>query len=148
MDSATAQILDYPQKFADKWNGDEIESRLKNWATYLHIDNTFSKLGFPDQAPFVFCPRKGHLVADLDAQWIEDIVSTLFIRDDFTPVGSQKAFLLRLEYAERGEKNQPPVSQKAHDYRAKYQCKCGRSSYYDKLKEAKRMLRYWAGPIR
>ena len=148
MDSNTAQILDFSEKFADKWNGDTIHTRLVNWGTYLRLDNTFSKLGYYDQQPFIFAPRKGHLIADLDAHWLEFVVSTLFIRDDFSETGSRAAFLLRVEYAERGEDEQPHVSQKAHDYRAKYNCRCGRSSYYNKIKEAKRMVRMFAGPIR
>ena len=46
---------------------DEIHVRLVNWGNWLRYDNTFARLGYPSQAPFVFSPRKGHLVADNDA---------------------------------------------------------------------------------
>ena len=142
------QIITAPDKFVEKWHGDEIHTRLVNWGTWLRHDNTFSKLGYPDQAPFIFCPRKGHLIADLDAFWIESIISTLYIRDDFSPVGSKSAFMLRVEYAERNEESQPHVSQKALDVKRKYNCRCGRSTYYDKLKTAKDTVRMLAGPVR
>ena len=136
------------QKFVERWHADEIHTRLVNWGTWLRQDNTYSKLGYPDQSPFIFCARKGNLIADLDAQHIEMIVSTLYMRDDFSQAGSISAFILRVEYAERNEQSQPHVSQKAHDVKSKYNCRCGRSTYYDKLKTAKATIRMLAGPIR
>lgn len=137
-----------PAKLVEKWHRDEIHTRLVNWGTWLRYDNTYSKLGYPDQCPFVFSPRKGHLIADLDAFWIENIVSTLYLRDDFSELGSKYAFILRVEYAERDEQSQPHVTQKAEDVKRKYNCAMGRSWYYENLKNAKRMMRMWAGDVR
>ncbi len=136
------------RQLARRIEDDEIHVRLVNWGNWLRYDNTYARLGYPSQAPFVFSPRKGHLVADNDAEWIEEIVSTLYIRPDFSPRGHVYAFILRVEYAEHPDRQVPHVSQRAEDVRRRFRRRCSESTYYQHLAKARLAVQSFAGPMR
>jgi len=124
----------------------EINARLINWGRWLRWDSTIARLGYPTQCPFVFSPRKGKMIADLDAEHIEWVVSSLYMAG--TKPGFELsllyAFVLRVEFAERPENSQPHVSQKAEDVRRRFKRPCAERSYYRHLYNAKLAVMVWA----
>ena len=134
-----------PHKLIRKLKDDEIHARLLNWGSWLRWDNTIARLGYPTQCPFVFSPRKGAMVADIDAEHIEWIVSSLHVSE--LPLGVLYAFVLKVEYAERPDKAVPHVSQRAGDVRRRFRRPCAERTYYHHLAKAKRAVTMFAGPI-
>jgi len=126
----------------------EIHVRLLNWGRWLRWDSTIARLGYPTEAPWVFSPRRGQLIADLDAEHIEWVVSTMYISKDFSPLGHLHAFILRVEYAERSEDEMPAVEQRAEDVQRRFKTPCHKSTYYNHIIEAKKMVFSLAGPIK
>ena len=131
---------------AERIQRDEIHVRLINWGSWLRHDSTFSKLGYPSQAPFIFSPSKGVLIADLDAAYIEWIVSTLHMSG--FERGLLYAFILKVEYAERSEGKVPHVSQRAKDVSRHFKRPCAERTYYHHLANAKKAVQMLAGPMK
>jgi len=131
---------------AERLIKDEINARLTNWGRWLRYDSTYAKLGFPSQSPFIFSPSRGVLVADLDAQHIEWIVSTLCMCG--YPRCLLHAFILRVEYAERPNNAMPHVSQRAADVRKRFKRPCAESTYYQHLAKAKKAVQLLAEPMK
>ena len=137
---------------ARKLEADEVHVRLLNWGRWLRYDSTYARLGYPSQAPFLFTPRKGALIASLDAQYIEDIVSDLYVsgleRPEEWPKNLLYAFILRVEYAEKPEALMGTVADRAKDVRKRFRRPCAESTYYGHLANAKIAVSMLSGPMR
>lgn len=123
----------------------EVDARLVNWGKWLRSDSTLMKLGYPSQAPFVFSPRKGSMIADLDAEHIEWVVSSLHLSGYPRPILHR--FILLTEYALRAT-GATPVSERAKRVRKAFKMSFSERSYYRHLAEAKRMVMVWSGKIK
>ena len=132
-------------KLAEKLKQQELDARLLNWGRWLR-SGAKPKLGYPGQSPFVVSPSRGSTIAELDAQHIEDIVSSLYVSG--LPRANLQAFILRVEYVEKPTGQMPHVSQRAADVRRKYKCRCGERTYYNHLAKAKKMVEMFADPIK
>ena len=130
----------------DKLNNDLIHTRLLNWGRWLRNDSTFARLGYPSHAPYLVSPSKGKLIAALDAQHIEYIVSTLAVSGIDRAV--LYAFILKVEYAERKNNEIPHVSQRAKDVRRRFKCPCAERTYYHHLNKAKQAVQAFAEEIK
>lgn len=136
------------EKLADKLNMEEIHMRLVNWGNWLRWDSTIARLGYPDQSPFVFSPRRGQMIADLDAIHIEWIVSTMYISRQFSPMGHLYAFILRVEYAERSDSSARARAHLADDVSRRFKIRCAERTFRHHLLNAKKTLAALAGPIK
>lgn len=127
-----------------KLEDDEVHARLINWGRWLRFDDTLYRLGFPHEAPFVFSPRKGGVIADIDAEHIEWIVSSLAVSNIGN--GMLYAFILKIEYAEKPEGMIGPVETRAADVRRRFKRPCAISTYYYHLAKAKQAVKILADP--
>lgn len=125
---------------------DEIHARLVNWGRWLRWDSAIARLGYPTEAPFSFSPRRGGIVADLDAEHIEWVISSLNVSGYEN--GVLYAFILKVEYAESPDQAMSYVGQRAEDVRQRFKRPCAISTYYYHLVKAKTAVRYLAGPIK
>lgn len=128
-----------------KLEEDEIDARLKNWGRWLRYDDTLARLGLPTQSPWVFSPRKGGMIADLDAEHMEWVITCMYCSGLDYP--HLHAFILRVEYAEHPEGQVPPVSQRAADVRRRFKRPCAERTYYHHLANARRAAFVLAGPM-
>lgn len=134
------------KRYAKQTKDEEIHARLCNWGRWLRYDPGQS-LGYPTKSPFVFSPRAGGgLIADLDAEHIEWIVSSLGISG--LERGELYAFVLKVEYAERPEHAMPHVSQRAADVKDRFRCPCAERTYYHHLAKAREAVHTFADPIK
>lgn len=124
----------------------EIHARLVNWGRWLRADNTFAALGFPKFDPVFARSTPGPSIADLDAQHLEHVISTLAGWD--ASRGPLYAFILKIEYAERPGHALPPAEVRAEYVRRRFNRKCARSTYYGHLASARRAVFHLAGPRR
>lgn len=140
------------QKLVLKAEKQQTHARLINWGRWLKYDNTFAKLGYPKHAPFVFIPYKGKMIADLDAEHIEFIVSTLAVAGRNSPElcrdGLLHSFILKIEYGETIREKKRPVADRAEDVRRRFNRPCSEKTYYYHLARAKRAVRLLAGPVK
>jgi hypothetical protein len=120
---------------------EELHGRLLNWGRWLRYDDTVSQLGYPKKCPFTFSPSRGGMVADIDAQHIEHVVSSLDMagRGGFGH-GWMYAFILRVEYAEKPDGLMGPVSERAKDVSRRFKTRCSQRQYYNLLYRARRMV--------
>lgn len=127
-----------------KLEDDEVSARLINWGRWLRFDDTLYRLGFPHEAPFVFSPRKGGVIADLDAEHIEWVISSLAVSN----IGNGRlyAFILKVEYAEKPEGLIGPVSTRAEDVRRRFKRPCAERTYYHHLEKARDTIKLLADP--
>lgn len=127
----------------------EIDARLINWGRWLRHDQTIRRLGYPWKSPFVFSPSKGAAIADLDAEHIEWVISSLDVagRQGFGK-GMLYAYILRLEFAERDGDHLPPVGDRAKDVSRRFKRPCGERTYYYHLAAAKRLVAVLAEELR
>lgn len=114
---------------------DRMHARLLNWGRWLRYDSTIARLGYPWKSPFVFSPSKGQAIADLDAEHIEWVVSSLACSD--IGRGRLLAFVLKVEYAERPDGQLPAVEQRAKDVSLAWKMPCSRRGYYNLLSQAR-----------
>lgn len=125
-----------------KLKDQEIHARLINWGRWLRQDDTFDRLGFPRFVPFIQAPSNSVTVADADAEHIEFVIST-FAGMKGTR-GPLYAFILKIEYAERPGHALPPPEVRAEHVRKRFNRRCGRSTYYSHLANARRAVMLWA----
>ena len=129
-----------------KLKADEIHARLLNWGRWLRYDPDMAKLGYPRKSPFVFSPTRGTMIADIDAEYIEYIVSTLNVSKFGR--GELHAFILRVEYVEHEESHMPHASQRARDVRRRFRLPCAERTYYKLLEKAKAAVDALAEPLK
>ena len=133
------------QALVERIHRDTIGARLENWGKWGRHDDTFARLGYTKQPISQYAASRGQLIAALDAQYIEWIISTLWMSG--YDIAMRHAFVLKVEY-ERNDGAVPHVSQRAKDVRRKLRCRCADSTYYAHLKEAKRAISLLAEPIK
>lgn len=132
-------------KLKRKLQLEEVDARLINWGRWLRHDDTFARLGFPSQSPWVFSPRKGSMVADLDAEHIEWVVSS---RMKEAKCPELYSYILRVEYAYKATESTPPVSLRAKYVREHFNKSCAERTYYHHLNNAKYAVFQYAGEIK
>ena len=124
---------------------DTVGARLENWGAWGRHDDTYARLGYSKQPISNVLASKGKLIAALDAFYIDQLVSTLWLSG--YDKAMRHAFVLKVEY-ERPDGAVPHVSQRAKDVRRKLKCRCADSTYYAHLKEAKHAISVLAEPIK
>lgn len=124
---------------------EQIHARLLNWGRWLRNDNTYQKLGYPSKSPFVVAPTKGNLISDLDAQHIEEVVSSLNVSGINNAV--IYAFILKIEYAERPTSRMHTVGDRAKDVSRHFNCRCGERTYYYHLAKARTAVSMLSGAV-
>ena len=138
-------------KLKKKLNGQEQEVRLVNWGRWHRHDDTLARLAYPTwpQIMRLYWPAPGGpAVAELDAEHLEHVISTLDIagRGGFG-WGELYAFCLRIEYIERPTDKQRPPSERARFVREKFKRPCAVRTYHHHVQNAKRAVFALAGPI-
>jgi len=125
---------------------EEIHIRLLNWGRWHRADDTYLRLGYPRGPAFALVRTKGRVIADLDAQHIEWVISTMNV-SEVIKWGRLHAFVLKVEYIEHDEKDMPHVSQRARDVRRRFKRRCAESTYYQHLNKARQRVHILADPI-
>lgn len=122
---------------------DLIHGRLLNWGRCFPRNRPDAKLGYPTKVSFVELPSKSFLVAELDGQHIEDIVSSLYVSN--LGRATLYAYILKVEYIEKPDSH---VSVRAKEVKKHFKCPCGERTYYSHLENAKKMVRLFAESIK
>jgi hypothetical protein len=139
-------------KLRQRLEKDEWEARLINWGLWHSVDNTFRRLDYPRWyeilKKFYGIESSGLQLAELDAEHLEDIISTLDMagRGGFG-WGTLWAFVLKLEYIEGAPYRHPTLSQKAKDVSRKFCRPCSERSYQRHLYNARCAVFEFADPI-
>jgi hypothetical protein len=133
-----------PRNDSDK----ELETRLSNWGTWSR-DMAQTRLGYPSKAAgFAHGSSKGTLIAEQDAQWIEDIIVMLLLNADLNPKYPMYAYIMLLDYAKQPIHSVSHVSHRAHKVRKTFNRRCAERTYYHHADRAKAIISQFAGPIR
>lgn len=122
-----------------------MHGRLLNWGRFLRSDDTYYKLDYPHIVPFIMLPTPGKTISEVDAEHIEYIVSTLAICEYKLP--REHAFVLKVEYAEKGENFIGPVAERAKDVSRRYGIKCSVRGYYNMLYRARQAVDNLSMPL-
>ena len=125
----------------DKAADEEITARLLNWGIWNNRRG-LPKFNYPSYVEIMrkYFPADGRFEPDdIDAQHLEDIISTLNVagRGGFG-WGDIYAFTLKLEFIEFGR----PRESKAEHVRRKFDCPCSERTFRHHLYRAKRAV--WA----
>jgi hypothetical protein len=126
----------------------ELETRLLNWGNWSQ-ENARPRLGYPSRAAgFATSSSKGTLIAENDAQWIEDIIVMLLLNADLNPKYPMYAYIMLLDYAKQPLHSVSHVSHRAHKVRKTFSCRCAERTYYHHADRAKAIISQFAGSIR
>ena len=133
-----------------KLNKQEVEARLSNWGRWNRQRiNPQSYTTWQQLYSFFFGAAAWRVAADIDAQHLEDVITTLDLasRSGLFKWPRLYCFVLKLEYAERPESKQRPASERAKDVSRKFKRPCAESTYYQILARSKQMLFTFADPL-
>lgn len=115
-----------------------LHVRLMNWGRWSRSDSTYARLGYPPGLAYAICRRYGLMIAELDAEHIDEIVRSFHMAG--TEKSVRHAFILKVEYVDPEEGKVPHVSQRSEDVRRKLRVPCADSTYYKWLVEAKKAV--------
>jgi len=127
------------------------EMRLRNWGNWCR-SGSHPGLGYSTWGQilkqFLGEQSRRVMIDELDAQIIEDTISTLDMvgRDGFG-WGHLWAFCLKVEYVERSDSHQRPQSERAKDVSRKFQRPCAARTYRYHLYNARRAVFTLIEPI-
>lgn len=124
---------------------EQMHVRLLNWGRWLRLDTGTMKHGYPTQCPFVFSPRRGTMIAELDAEHIEWIISS-FAVSNITEL-QMISFVLKVEYADRAEAYIGPVKERAKDVQRRWKVPCGLTTYHEFLRKGRIAVTMFADPL-
>lgn len=133
-----------------KLESETINLRLENWGRWSRQPTTPQKYPTWGQIFKRFLGEPPSLsVAELDAQHLEEIITTLKLlgQAKWGYLNDLTAFILRVEFAERGDNYQRPVSERARDVSRHFQRRCRSSTYYSMLARAKHVISVLANPL-
>lgn len=123
-----------------------VIARLINWGLWSRFGG-IPKLGYPAWIDIMreFFPADCHTIPDdLDAQHIEDIISTLNIAGRRgMGWGEVYQFILKMEFVEHGR----PQKLKAQHVRGKFKQPCSVRTYQYHFYRVKRAIYYLAAPV-
>ena len=131
-------------KLAQKLIRDEQEIRLSNWGRYVrsgsHPGLDYTTWG-QVLRQYLGEPDNSITINEIDGQRLEDVISTLDVsgRNGFG-WGELWSAVLRVEYVERPEGQQPAQEQKAKDISRKFNRPCSSRTYRHNLWNAKRAV--------
>ena len=118
--------------------------RLLNWGLWNRTGSNpnLDYTTWGDIFSFYLGEPGGKTINDLDAQLIENVITTLDItgRAGVYPWTELQAFVLRLEYMERAESSQKPQSERAKDVSRKFKRPFATRTYRYHLYNAKRVV--------
>jgi hypothetical protein len=124
-----------------------LETRLQNWGNWS-LQNARPRLGYPSTAAgFAKTASKGTLIAENDAQWIEDIIVMLLLNEGFNDKYPMYAFIMLLDYAKQPMHSVSHVSHRARQVRDIFDCRCAESTYYKHADRAKAIIAEFACEI-
>ena len=133
-------------RYTDEWK--ILEARLYNWGLFCRVGG-FPKLGYPTwneiMREYMSEPGAGRISPnEIDGMHLENVISSLnVISRGGMGMGELYAFILKLEYIERGR----PIRAKAEHVRHKFRCKCGERAYYYHYYGARKAVATFAGSL-